>query len=361
MSAPTRRSALSSLAAAFAAPLALGGCVAPRPAARAKGGRPSPGEPTAPAPPAPPALITRLREIGSGFDGRFGIAVHDVAAGWTAAHDGDALYPQQSVAKLWVALAVFDAIDHGRLKLDQVVHVTQSDMSVFHQPIRNRLKDGKLDVTVDDLLVGAIAQSDNACDDILARLAGGSAAVQRAVDVRGLGAIRAGPEEHLLQSRVAGLDWRPEYSVGDAFERARDKLPPALRREKLAAYLADPPEGAAPSALAVAMGRLLKGELLAPPSTARFLAILSGTTTGPNRLKGGLPDGWTIAHKTGTGQDLNGLSTGYNDVGLITAPDGRTYGVAAMMAATPRTIPERMLAMQEVSRAVVAIHDGAAA
>ena len=69
----------------------------------------------------------------------------------------------------------------------------------------------------------------------------------------------------------------------------------------------------------------------------------------------------SIAHKTGTGQDLEGLSTGYNDVGLITAPDGRAYAVAAMMAATARPIPERMLAMQEVSRAVADVHDGLAA
>ena len=359
MPLPTRRAILAALAATPAPGLGLHGCAAP-PADRAKdGGRGgastgAASRPQTPPPPPPSALVERLRDIATGFDGRFGIAVHDVQAGWTAGYDEAGLYPQQSVAKLWVALAVFDAVDHRRIRLDQVVHVTAADMSVFHQPIRSRLKDGGLDITVDDLLVGAIAQSDNACDDILARLAGGSAAVQRAVDARRLGAIRAGPEEHLLQSRVAGLEWRPEYSVGDAFERARDKLPPALRRQKLAAYLADPPEGASPEALAKAMARLLKGELISPASTARFLAILASTTTGPNRLKGGLPDGWGIAHKTGTGQDLNGLSTGYNDVAIVTAPDGRAYTVAAMMAATSRSIPERMLAMQEVSRAVVA-------
>jgi beta-lactamase class A len=84
---------------------------------------------------------------------------------------------------------------------------------------------------------------------------------------------------------------------------------------------------------------------------------MAQTRTGPRRLPAGLNQGWTIAHKTGTGQDLNDESTGYNDVGLLTAPDGRTYAVAVMIAATRRPIPERQALMAQVARAVVAEHD----
>ena len=343
MATLTRRGALSALCATAA-------CAAPRHGQTRSQPRPSP-------PPPPELLARRLGEIAGGFDGRLGLSVRDVGAGWTAGRDGAALYPQQSVAKLWTALAVFDAVDHGRLRLDQTVHVTASDMSVFHQPLRTRLQPGGLDVDVASLVEGALAQSDNACDDILIRLVG-EAAPQRAVDARGLGAVRAGPQERYLQTRIAGLPWRPEFTVGDAFERARDRLDPALRRAKLAAYLADPPEGAAPDAMTAALARLHAGELLSPESTARFLAILAGTTTGPMRLKAGLPPGWAIAHKTGTGQDLYGLSTGFNDVAIVTAPDGRVYTMAAMIASTSRPIPERQLAMQDAARAVAAWHDG---
>jgi len=84
---------------------------------------------------------------------------------------------------------------------------------------------------------------------------------------------------------------------------------------------------------------------------------LQQTTTGPGRLKAGLGPGWSIAHKTGTGQDLGDESTGYNDVGLITAPDGRTYAVAVMIAATRRPIPDRQAFMAAVAAAVAAQHD----
>ena len=138
--------------------------------------------------------------------------------------DGGALYPQQSVAKLWTALAVLDAVDHGRLALDRPVRVTTADLSVFHQPLRDRMTDGAVTVSVDDLLVGALAQSDNACDDVLIRLVGGPAAVQAGVDARGLGAIRAGPLERDLQCAIAGLTWRPEFSRGHVFQDVRETL-----------------------------------------------------------------------------------------------------------------------------------------
>ncbi len=65
-----------------------------------------------------------------------------------------------------------------------------------------------------------------------------------------------------------------------------------------------------------------------------------------------MPIGWSIAHKTGTGQVWRGYAVGINDVGLLTAPDGRVYAVAVMMPRTYKPVPERLAFMQQVSRAV---------
>lgn len=310
------------------------------------------------APPPPPALVAQLQTLARTFDGRVGIAVEDVHSGWVADYDGARFYPQQSVSKLWVALTVFQEVDRGRLSLSDPLTVRREDMSVFHQPIQKLLgPDGTAVVTIDGLLVGAIAQSDNAANDILVRRVGGSAAVRRVIAEQRLGAIRCGPEEKVLQSKIAGLAWRPEYSFGQTFWTARDAVPLDERTARLNAYVDDPDDGASPIAMVQGLGRLQRGELLSPASTARFMQILTSTETGPMRLKAGLGPGWSIAHKTGTGQDLGSLSTGYNDVGLLTAPDGRVYAVGVMIAATRRPIPERQALMADVARAVVAQHD----
>jgi beta-lactamase class A len=311
-------------------------------------------------PPEVRVLARRIGALARAFPGRVGIAVQDVSAGWSVAYDGRSLYPQQSVSKLCTAVAVLAAVDAGRLQLDANVHVGREDMSVFHQPIQARLGPSGLDTTVRDLLHGAISESDNAADDILIRKAGGADAVQAAVDARGVTGVRCGPEEHVLESRVAGLDWRPEYSFGQAFWAARDRLDPALRRRALQAYLRDPQDGASPLALARFLGRLRRGELLSPSSTGLLLADMGETRTGPLRLPAGLGPGWSIAHKTGTGQDLGPLSTGNNDVGLLTAPDGRVYAVAVMIASTTAPVPRRQTLMAETARAVVMAHDAMA-
>ena len=334
--------------------------VAPVPhAARAVEVPPAPPLVRPPPPPTPPpALVARLKALEAGWGSVVGIAVTDIQSGWVAESDGLVVAPQQSVSKLWVAMTVFDAVDHGLLHLDDPVTVGLGDMSVFNQPIQKRMVDGVYNTTIDGLLVCAIAESDNACNDMLVRRVGGSETVQKAIAARQLGAIRVGPEEKLLQAKIAGLEWRPEYSFGQAFWTARDAVPPGVRITALENYLASPDDGATAEALVLGLARLSRGELLSPASTARFLQILGMTETGPLRLKAGLEDGWTIEHKTGTGQDMADMTTGYNDVGIITAPDGHSYAVAVMMGETRRPIPERQDLMADVARAVVAVHDG---
>jgi beta-lactamase class A len=312
-----------------------------------------------PRPPAPPALSGRLHDLASAFPGRVGIAVEDIQGGWIAEDDGGRLYPQQSVSKLWVSMAVFDAIDHGRLTLADPVQVRREDMSVFNQPIQKKLVDGVYATTIDGLLGYAIAQSDNAANDILVRKLGGSGVVRRWLAGHGVVGVRPGPEERILQSDIAGVTWRPEYSFGQAFWTARDAIAPKVRAARLQAYLANPQDGATPEGLVEGLSRLVQGRLLSPASTQRLLQILQQTTTGPGRLKAGLGAGWSIAHKTGTGQDLGDLSTGYNDVGVLTAPDGGAYAVAVMIASTRAPVAARQTLMADVARAVVRYHDGA--
>ncbi|MFL6732103.1 MAG: serine hydrolase, partial [Sphingomicrobium sp.] len=84
---------------------------------------------------------------------------------------------------------------------------------------------------------------------------------------------------------------------------------------------------------------------------------MSHTKTGANRLKGGLQAGWVLNHKTGTGQELGGQQAGYNDIGILTAPDGRSYSVAVMIKLTSVPLPVRMTLMNNVVRAVITQHD----
>jgi len=312
-----------------------------------------------PAVPAPASLSQRIDQLGRNFDGRVGIAVRSIDDGWETGWKDQELYPQQSVSKLWVAITALDAADRGRVGLDDKVTLTRADLTVFHQPIRSLILDGGYTTTLDDLMFKAITTSDNTANDKVMRSVGGPAAVRAMIARKHLGAIRFANGERMLQSKIAGLSWKPSYSIGNAFFDARDKLPMSARRAAFNRYIASPYDGAAPSAIVAALARLKRGELLSRASTDRLLDIMAHTHTGPNRLRGGLQPGWTLSHKTGTGQELDGIQAGYNDIGILTAPDGKSYAVAVMIKKTSTPLPVRMTLMNNVVRAVIEQHDTA--
>lgn len=276
----------------------------------------------------------------------------DVDAGWTAGVDQDRPYPQQSVSKLWVAIAVMKAADEGRLNPDGWVTLTDADRSVFFQPVAYKIGPTGYATPISDLLRRALVESDNAANDRLMRELGGADGVAATLRDMGLKDVKVGAYERDLQARTAGLVWQADYGIGWNFQAAREALPMAARQAAMDAYLAEPLDGAAPAAITAALAALSRGELLSEASTTRLIGLMEQARTGPRRLKGGLPAGWSIAHKTGTGQDFRGASVGINDVGLITAPDGRVYAVAVMMRHTRQSVPARLAFMQSVTRAV---------
>lgn len=301
------------------------------------------------------ALASQVRQLGVDFAGDVGIAIEDVQTGQVMQFDGETYFPQQSVSKFWVTLTALEMAEHRRLDLNSPVTLTTGDLTLFHQPISAEIRArGRFVTTLDDLIHRAMQQSDNTANDFVLRSVGGPAAVRSFLDRHGVDAVRFGPGERLMQSRLAGISWQPEYSIGRAFYVARNKVPAERRRSAFAAYIANPVDGATPVAMVRALARLQRGELLSPPFADRLLRIMSETKTGPLRLKGGLAPGWSLAHKTGTGQQFEAYQTGYNDVGIVTSPEGRSYAVAVMIRKTAAPIAHRMALMQNVTRSIVA-------
>jgi beta-lactamase class A len=298
-------------------------------------------------------LEGQVRSLGEAFSGDIGIAVRDVQSGWTTSYDGNTFFPQQSVSKFWVALTALDKADRGELSLSRPVTLTKSDITLFHQPIAAQIGANGYTTSVESLMARALQQSDNTCNDAVLWRAGGPEAVRAFLRDKGISGIRFGPGERLLQSEIAGIRWQQSYAYGGGFYAARNAVPASARRAAFERYIKDPMDGATPLGIVDALARLKRGELLSPGSTQKLLSIMSNTKTGPQRLKGGLAPGWHLAHKTGTGQVLGGEQAGYNDIGVITGPDGRSYALAVMIRRTSAPLGQRMAAMQNTVRAVI--------
>jgi beta-lactamase class A len=310
---------------------------------------------------APARLAARIEALGRGFDGEVGIAVQSIDQGWVASFNGARRFPQQSVSKLWVAAAVMDRIDARQMSLADTISLKSANLTLFHQPIRAKIMAGDYRPALSELLFFAMTQSDNAANEALFRRVGGKAGVENFLNRKALPGIALSIGERELQMGIAATQWDPSFSYGRAFWAARNAVPWDVRKQAIDAYVANPPDGATPEAVAQGLAKLQRGELLSPASTAYLLDLMAQSKTGPDRLKSGLSPGWSLAHKTGTGQVLQlltnehqGIFTAYNDVGLLRGPGGKHYALVVMIGSTMRSVPTRQALMRAVTQAVIA-------
>lgn len=141
-----------------------------------------------------------------------------------------------------------------------------------------------------------------------------------------------------------------EWSLA-TFTRLRQKVTAEERRAAARRFASDPRDTATPEGMATLLARLQKGELLSAGSTAFVLDTLARATTGPERLKGLLPPGTRVAHKTGTGGDTGGVNCCTNDVGIITLPGGEHLAVAVFVKSSDKPLAARERAIARLAKA----------
>ncbi len=287
--------------------------------------------------------------------GHLGVAVLHVESGERGAYHGTARFPMQSVFKLPLAIEVLARVDAGELRLDEVLHIRAIDIRPGPSgALADELPPGGGDRTVLELLERVVRSSDNTAADVLLERLGGP---RRGTDrLRGLGitGIDVSRSEAELMMDYCGVTTRPprEAWTLDGI-RAATRTGPAARSRAMAAYLADPRDTATPEAMAALLLRVHRQDLLAKPSAARLVDILERATTGKDRLRALLPAGTVVAHKTGTGEEADGVVSATNDVGIITLPGAAGHVVvAAFLSGARGDDASRAHALARVGKAV---------
>jgi beta-lactamase class A len=80
-----------------------------------------------------------------------------------------------------------------------------------------------------------------------------------------------------------------------------------------------------PRAIATDYRALVLGNALTADKRALLTDWLKGTLTGSKRIRAGLPQGWTVADKTGTGDYGRA-----NDIAIAWPPEGAPLVIAVM-------------------------------
>lgn len=169
--------------------------------------------------------LRELRRVEQALDGVLGVAVIDLATGRTLHLNGGAVFPQASVIKVSILAELFRASGDGKLRLDDRVTLTKSDMVGGSGRLQRRLPEGPVTLTVRELAAEMIEFSDNtATNKLIAML--GVQAVNANNERLGLKQTRLG--RIMLDSAAAARD---EENVSTPLETAR--LLEMIYRQKL--------------------------------------------------------------------------------------------------------------------------------
>ena len=266
-----------------------------------------------------PGAHVDVTQIASLAKGHVGASAVVLETGETVASlNAQDHFPMQSVYKLPISMAVMKQVDAGKINLDQKVAVTKGDFVRVGQysPIRDRNPNGT-EITVSELLRFAISESDGTASDVLMKLAGGRIPVQMYVtDLAVTDMIVLNTEKEL------GQDWQVQYR-----------------------------NSATPEAAIALLRALHEKRGLSESSQALLLKYMIESTPGTKRIKGLLPTGTIVAHKTGTSGTEKGITAATNDIGIITLPNGKHLAIAVFVSDSPADEATREGVIAKIAKA----------
>jgi beta-lactamase class A len=252
-----------------------------------------------------------MQAIAEPAGGTVGFAAVELESGRSLGLKQNESLPMQSVFKLPIAIEVLRQVDEGKIDLDHEIQLGSDDAregaTTIVVPSR---------MTARKLLEAMVVSSDNvACDRLLALVGG-----PRAVDarMRGLG--------------VEGIAIR--FSEREMTAGKGDNT-------------------ATPAAMVALLVRMARQGLGLLPTSAKYLEdLLLQVGTGAKRIKGALPPGTPVAHKSGTSRTQDGKTDATNDVGLISLPNGNRIAIAVFVHDSPADERTREETIAKLARAV---------
>ena len=245
--------------------------------------------------------------------GRLGVAVLDTESGALIGHRADERFPMCSTFKLLAVSALLGEVDAGRQQLATRIRIEPRDVLSYAPVTKQHV--GAEGMSLAELCDAAITWSDNTAANLILSRLGGPATVTRYA--RGLG------------DELTRLD-RNEPDLNDATP-------------------GDPRDTTTPAAMANNLKALAFGSSLSAPAREQLVTWLVGCKTGDARLRAGLPKGWRVGDKTGSGNHGSA-----NDVAVVWPEGHAPIVIAVYLTETAAQDDKRNATYASIGRAVAA-------
>ena len=258
-------------------------------------------------------LEAAFAQLARQTDGTVGVAVQRVGGGDAALLNAGTTFPMASTFKIAVAGAILARVDKGEMTLGQLVTVNPA-LIVNSAGIAEQTPHDGVALSVHNLLELMLTRSDNTATNVLSETVGGPAAVTAWLRSIGITGMQVDRDTRRI---------RPDGTPFDLVT-SNNSTPEAMLNLLLA---------------------IRAGKAVSATSTKALIEIMERCHTGEARLKGLLPPGTVVAHKTGTLRDVA------NDVGFVALPDGNQFAIAVFVKGDTKGPQAQERVIAEISRA----------
>jgi len=247
-------------------------------------------------------LRSKIEQIITDKNAVVGVSIIGNNGNDTISLHGDWRFPMQSVFKFHIALAVLSEVDKGNLSLDQKIVISKDDLlpEDFWSPLRDENPNGG-SFSIEKLIQYSVSQSDNIACDVLIRLIGTPKKVEEYFKKNNIQDIQITFNEEDMQAKWENMfqNWTTPKAASETLKKFYEN----------------------------------KNNLLSKSSYDFFWKTNKETTTGANRIKGQLPEGTIVAHKTGwsgTNKET-GITAAVNNIGIVFLPNGEYFIISVFV------------------------------
>jgi beta-lactamase class A len=290
------------------------------------------------------ALVQNLEKR---LRGKIGFAALHLESGRALAVNAQDRFPMASTYKVPIASLLLALIDQGRVALDDMISITPRHFDETGE-IAQSVRHPGVALSVLNLLELMLTQSNNNATDRILDIVGGPDAVTAWVRKAGINDLQVDRSVNTLLNEFYGF--APGAASMISF---LSRWPTEAEREMVnnspnPAFDASLKDTCTPRAMCDLLEVLFTTDCLSPNSRALLFDVMARCQTGPGRIKGLLPAGTIVAHKTGT------IGGAINDVGVVMLPGSRGRLALAIFTRDSEISPyaAREPIMAELSRAV---------
>ena len=263
-------------------------------------------------------LRKQIERIVASNNATIGVAIAGMATDDTLSINGYSRFPMQSVFKFHIALAVLDKVDREKLSLNKKLYIKQSDLlQKTWSPLRDKYPKGNVEISLSEILSYTVSQSDNSGCDILLKFLGGPKVVQNYINKIGIKdfAIVSGEKEMIEDQDIQYKNWTTPIAAVEILKAFHDE------------------------------------RILSTNNDDFLWKILTETETGKNRIKGQLPSGTIVAHKTGTsGTNSEGITAATNDIGIVQLPNKGYFIISVFVSDSKEEIEKNEKIISDISK-----------